>query len=155
MTPEYEEKKLIDNAAFFAAVKETLDSGLEVTFTVTGMSMWPFFTSRRDSVVVRKCTFEEIKKGDIVLFSPVKNTYLLHRVIKKTDKNFITAGDGNTSVDGTFTPDKIIARVSCFSRKGKEYSVYRKDFRFLSGVWMCLFPVRKPILTMLKKIAMK
>ena len=130
MISRAETKKIIDNDSFLSAVKEMLDNGLDVSFTVTGMSMWPFFTSRRDTVVVRKCTFEEIKKGDIVLFSPAPNVHILHRVMKKTDIRFITAGDGNTFVDGTFSPDKLIAKVIVFSRKGKEYSVDKKSFRF-------------------------
>lgn len=152
MSIKNEEKKLIDNSEFISAVKETLDSGLEVKFTVTGMSMWPFFTSRRDSVTIKKCTFRDIRKGDIVLFSPEKNIYLLHRVIKKNDTGFITAGDGNTFKDGIFTPDKIIAAVSEIHRKNKTFSADKKTFRFLSFIWMLLFPVRKPILTVLKKL---
>ncbi len=151
MSMKYEEKKLIDNTEFISAVKETLNSGLAVKFTVTGMSMWPFFTSGRDSVTVKKCTFSEIRKGDIVLFSPAENTHILHRVIKKNDTSFITAGDGNAFKDGIFTPDKIIARVSKIHRKDKTFSADKMTFRFLSFMWMLIFPVRKPFLAILKK----
>lgn len=151
MISEYQEKKLIDNAVFMSAVKDALEKKLDVSFTVTGMSMWPFFTSGRDSVTVKKCTFSEIRKGDIVLFSPTDNVYLLHRVIKKTDKFFITAGDGNTFKDETFTPDKLIAKVYKFSRKEKEYSVEEKKVRLFSFIWLWLFPVRKHLLAILKK----
>lgn len=151
MIPQSEEKKLIDNVTFIEAVKETLNSGLEVSFTVTGMSMWPFFTDRRDSVTVKKCTFSEIRKGDIVLFSPTDEVYLLHRVIKKTDENFVTAGDGNTFADGVFTADKIIAVVSEIHRKSKTFSADKTTFRFLSFIWILLFPVRKPFLKIFKK----
>ena len=152
MISEIQEKKLIDNDLFVSAVKETLDSGLDVSFTVTGMSMWPLFTGRRDSVTVKKCTFSEIRKGDIILFSPVGNIHLLHRVTDKTDNSFTTAGDGNTFTDGTFTPDKLIAKVCSFSRKGKKYSVDEKMFRLFSRVWIWLFRIRKPVLTILKKV---
>ena len=155
MISEIQEKKLIENEAFMTAVKETLQSGLDVKFTVTGMSMWPFFTGRRDCVTVKKCTFRDIKKGDIVLFSPEENIYLLHRVMKKTDNSFVTAGDGNTFTDGVFSPDKIIARVSEIRRKDKVFSPDKKLFRFLSDIWISLFPVRKHILKVLKHLVFK
>ncbi len=151
MIPQSEEKKLIDNKAFMSAVKDALNNGLDASFTVTGMSMWPFFTGRRDSVTVKKCTFYQIRKGDIVLFSPTDDVYLLHRVIKKTDENFVTAGDGNTFADGVFTPDKIIAVVREIHRKNKAFSADKITFRFLSFMWLLLFPVRKPFLAILKK----
>ncbi len=150
MISENQEKKLIYNEVFMSAVKETLESGLSVKFTVTGMSMWPFFTGRRDSVVVKKCDFSELKKGDIILFSPAEKVYLLHRVIKKTGKNFVTAGDGNTFTDGTFNPDTVIARVSQIHRKDKTFSADSKSFILLSKIWMSLFPIRGPILKTLK-----
>ncbi len=152
MISEIQERKLIDNELFMSAVKEMLDSGLDVSFTVTGMSMWPFFTSRRDSVTVKKCTFSEIRQGDIILFSPSDNVYLLHRVIKKTDNDFVTAGDGNTFADGTFAPDKVIGKVSEICRKNKAFSAEGKLFRLLSGIWIFLFPVRKHILKALRQI---
>ena len=152
MILQSEEKKLVDNTEFITAVKEMLDSGLDVSFTVTGMSMWPFFTSRRDSVTVKKCTFSQIRKGDIILFSPAKNRYLLHRVIKMTDESFVTAGDGNTFRDGVFTPDRVIAKVSKIHRKDKTFSADENAFRLLSFVWISLFPIRGCILPVLKKL---
>lgn len=42
MISHYDASKPIDNISFFSAVKGTLEAGIEVRFTVTGMSMWPF-----------------------------------------------------------------------------------------------------------------
>ena len=153
MIPEAKEKKLIENAAFLEAVKDTLDRGIDVKFTVTGMSMWPFFTSRRDSVTIKKCTFTEIGKGDIILLSPTTHTYLLHRVVKKTDSGFITAGDGNTFRDGFFLPENVIAKVVEINRKEKIFSVKSKKFLILSELWILLFPIRPLLLKILKRIA--
>lgn len=155
MISETQEKRLVDNESFMSAVKETLDNGYDVSFTVTGMSMWPFLTSRRDSVVIKKCDFKEIKKGDIVLFSPEAELYLLHRVTGINENSFQTTGDCNCFRDGFFSPDTLIARVETITRKGKSFSAESKAFVMLSKLWASLFPIRAHLIKFLKHIAFR
>ncbi len=143
-------KKQIETSAFMTAVKETLDSGYEVDFTVTGNSMWPLLSHGRDRVIIKKCTPNELKKGDIILFEPIPEKYILHRIIKIDSNTFTTAGDGNCFNDGVYEFDKVIGKVIEIVRKDKKQSANK--YAFIAKCWISLFPIRKPILKFLIKI---
>ena len=59
--------------------------------TISGYSMSPMLKDRRDTVAVT--AFEgELKKYDVALYRTGEK-YILHRVIKVLDKEYITCGD--------------------------------------------------------------
>lgn len=137
--------KIVDNAPFFASVKGLLDEGREVEFTVTGRSMYPLITNRRDSVIVEKAVPKDLRLRDIVLFAPLPDVYVLHRIIKLTENGFVTAGDGNLFVDGFFPNEALVARVNAVVRRGRKIPVTSKLYRLYSAIWVKLFPIRKPL----------
>lgn len=93
------------------------------------------------------------KKGDIVLFqTPFKN-YILHRITKKTVNGFETTGDGNCFRDGMFPYSCIKARVVKIIRKGKEIDCSSVWWKCIFHLWMFLFPIRKCLLKILRKIS--
>lgn len=137
----------------FDAVKQTLRDGYDVEFTVTGNSMWPILCHKRDSVIISACNLQEIKCGDTVLYCPIPEKYLLHRVTHIKNCNFRAAGDGNCFYDGTFPTDCIVARATTYIRKGKKYSADGFTMRMWSFCWRFLFPIRKTLLSAFRKIS--
>ena len=55
----------ISSEILFAAVEEQLAAGRSASFTVTGMSMWPFLCHGRDRVIVTGCSPDDLAVGDI------------------------------------------------------------------------------------------
>lgn len=94
MTHETETKRLAPEL-LFAAVEEQLALGRKASFTVTGMSMWPFICHGRDQVVVTACDPDSLRVGDVVLFQTPLGNYMLHRVTALGPDAFETTGDGN------------------------------------------------------------
>ena len=137
----------------FEAIKQTLSEGYDVEFTVTGNSMWPILCDKRDRVIISACNAQEIKPGDTVLYCPIPEKYLLHRVTNMKDGKFRAAGDGNCFYDGTFSTDCIVAKVTVYTRKGKKYSADSFVMKLWSFGWRILFPVRKILLSILHKIS--
>ncbi|MDD4372055.1 MAG: S26 family signal peptidase [Anaerostipes sp.] len=133
--------------------KEQLSMGREVSFTITGNSMWPFLCHRRDKVVLESINKNKIKKGDIILFQVSEGNYVLHRITKKIGDLYITTGDGNTWRDGVVSPNQVVARVSMMVRKGKKIRCDNIWWRMIIRLWMAAFPIRKYLLRMLVLIS--
>lgn len=139
----------VENSAFFASVKEILNENHEVNFTVMGTSMTPIIRNGLDSVVIKKAEPKDVKKGDVILFSPVDDKYLLHRITKITQEGFESTGDGNIFRDGFFPFDTLIAKVIKIERKGKIIPENNFFYKLYAKVWMALFPIRKYLLAIL------
>ena len=77
------EKRLISSSVLFAAIEEELQNRHQASFTITGMSMWPFLCHGRDKVIITACAAADLKKGDIVLLQTPLGNYLLHRVTER------------------------------------------------------------------------
>lgn len=146
------EPVLLPPEELFSAVEEFLRQGYDADFTITGNSMWPLFRHGRDSVTLRALN-RPLKKGDLILFSPQKGKYVLHRVIRLSDHSFETQGDGNVESDGAFPMCCILGRVVSVRRKGKQISCSSLLFKFSVWVWLFLLPVRKGLLKALKAFA--
>lgn len=143
---------VIDTGVLFGLISEQLEAGRDVSFTVTGMSMWPFLCSKRDQVTIRRCSGEEVKKGDVVLLQVSDDQYLLHRITDTCNTEFETTGDGNCFRDGQFPGEYIRAKVVRICRKGKEEDPLSRKWKLYAGIWNLLFPVRPALLKVLKTI---
>ena len=140
--------KRIDPEFLFPVIKEQLAEGREVSFTVTGKSMWPFIINDRDSVIIRTCDPDSLRIGDIVLFQTHLGNYMLHRINAIKPDTFETTGDGNLFRDGWFSKDCIIGQAVSIIRKGKKIDCNHPWWRFLFLTWMYLFPIRPVLIRM-------
>lgn len=130
----------------FPIIEELLACNKQAIFTISGYSMLPFMGSQRDQVLLSKRDFENLKKGEIILFQLDCGKYILHRIYKVTNEGYLTMGDGNLHYDGVIRPDQIIGVVEKIYRKNKEIECKSLWFRITSKMWMILLPIRKYIL---------
>ncbi len=134
--------KKVPTEVLFQLVGESLKENRNAIFTVTGNSMWPFIGHERDQVEVSPVKCSELKKGDIILFKTPKGVYILHRIMKLTEKGMITAGDGNTYIDGEFPRTCVLAKVIKIIRKGKTLHCESLPWSFIFTLWRIAFPIR-------------
>lgn len=140
-------KLTVANNAFFAEAQLLLNEGREIVFTPKGYSMRPTIEGERDSVCIKKKN--SVKVGDIVLVN-INNTYILHRIIAKQDKQLTLMGDGN--LEGTeqcSTNDVLGTVIAIRNNKGQK--------RLLTKGWCwrhSLF-ARKYLLKFYRKILLK
>ena len=149
MAAERKEIVYIPNDEFCTAVRQMLEEGKDVDFTVTGNSMWPLLKHGRDRVVLTRCKPQDIRKGDIVLFEALPSKFLLHRVTKLKENAFETTGDFNTFRDGVFPKDCVIGKAVRIVRKDKSYGTDSFFMRLYSDLWRALFFARKPLIKLL------
>lgn len=137
----------------FENIRQFLHEGYDASFTVTGSSMLPFLAHKRDQVVLENCEGKKLKKGDIVLFMPEPERYLLHRIDRVWEGKFRTVGDANCFRDGIFDRSCVVGRVVYLIRKGKKISCTNWFYRLISYVWIELFWMRSLLLKIMRKLA--
>ncbi len=127
----------------FPQLLEQMAQGKQAHFVVSGMSMWPLLHHNRDIVFLGPCGAQTVKKGDIVLFYDKSYGYVLHRVMKKKANQVRTAGDAKCRYDGWISSETIKAKVIRIVRKNRVIECSAFSYRFFSGLWRILFPIRK------------
>ena len=128
-----------------------LENGGKAPLQVTGNSMYPMLRSRKDSVLLQ--TVEgELHKGDLIFYRRENGAYVLHRIVKMPGgQAFICSGDNQFEPEQV-KADQVIARVTEFTRKGKLYKAENAAYRLYVWLWTGLFPVRRPLLAIRKKL---
>ena len=115
------------------------NEGIYITTTV-GISMEPLLKNRRDNVLIRPVT-RELKKYDVPLYKR-GDKYLLHRIIKKTEKGYIIRGDNCDKKELDITDDKIIGVLDAIWRKEKYFTIENSFYKFYSRVIVLVHPLR-------------
>lgn len=99
-----------------------LEENIDVTLAVTGKSMYPLLTHKKDSVILTKCDKFNLKKGDIPLYKRNNGQYVLHRIVKVKGNSYDLCGDDQYIIEKSLPKENIIAVVKTFERNGKLYS---------------------------------
>ncbi|MEE1061414.1 MAG: S24/S26 family peptidase [Ruminococcus sp.] len=117
-----------------------------LTYRNVGVSMLPLLKEGRDVFTVRKKSSRRCKKNDVVLYRRSKSTYVLHRVIKVRENDYVIMGDNCTTTETGVTDDDIVAVMVSFIHKGKRYNVTDLRYRIYSALVS-----KRYILILLKK----
>lgn len=122
-------KFLTSFADVLPVMQEKLESGGEVTFIVSGVSMQPMIINRRDSVTIKKATYP-LKKYDIPFYRRDDGQFVLHRIVKvQKNGNYTCRGDNQTFNEYDVRDDQVIGVVTAFERNGKRVMV-EKSFKY-------------------------
>lgn len=136
----------------YPIIKDKLDDGGEVVFTLTGNSMLPFMKDGKTTVTIKKVE-NKLKRGDIVFYR-VNNQYILHRILRVKKNYVIICGDGLNRLE--FVEEKnIFAVLVRFQNDSKVIDINNKWYRFKAKLWMLLRPIRKYLLHFYIKFSKK
>lgn len=124
-----------------------LESGGVTRLVVTGSSMYPTLRHRKDAVYLRPVE-RDLKRGDLILYRRANGQFVLHRIVTRPKKDtFFCSGDNQWQKEKVVT-SQVIAVTDGFVRKGKIYREDNPGYRVWVGVWLFLFPVRRPVLAL-------
>ena len=133
-------------------IEQLLKNGSAVKLKPQGYSMYPLFVPGRDSAVIEKADCDRLKKGDVILYRRENGILVLHRICRITKDGFYTVGDNQTAVEGPLTTSQISGKLIHIIRNGHSFSVNHPVYRILSGFWLFLRPVRRPICLLTAKL---
>ena len=110
-------------------------------YTNVGTSMWPLIRQGRDLLVIERPE-GRLKKYDIPLYRRDSGQYVLHRVLKVREDDYIICGDNQWRPETGITDRHVIGVLTAVIRDGKELSVDDRRCRLYAHLWCDLFPLR-------------
>lgn len=119
-----------------------LEENGSLVYREVGLSMLPLIRQGRDFFVVKKKTKARCKKYDVVLYKR-KDEYLLHRIVDVRKQTYAIRGDNCIDREYRVCEDDIIGVMTCFIRKGREYSVESFWYKVYSRLWTDLYFLRR------------
>ena len=121
--------------------EEILQTQRRLVYTSVGNSMRPLIREGRDLLVIEK-TSGRLKKYDIPLYRRDSGQYVLHRVLKVRENDYVLCGDNRWRKEYGITDRHILGVLTAVIRDGKELRMSDRRYRLYVHVWCDLFPLR-------------
>lgn len=134
--------KSVSSTHFSIDIEQLLAEGKTIKIKPQGYSMYPLFVPGRDEACIEHTDFSSLKRGDVILYRRDKSILVLHRIWKITDNSLYMVGDNQTEIEGPLRADQVRGKLTGFVRNGKFVDVKNPIYRFLSGLWLFLRPMR-------------
>ena len=135
--------------------KSTFEAELARTgkliYTNVGDSMFPLIRQDRDLVVIEPVK-GRLKKYDVPLYKRDSGQYVLHRILKVRESDYVICGDNRVSCETGITDAHVIGVLTAVVRDGKTCSVKDLRYRLYVHLWCDLFPVRVLILKVYRRL---
>lgn len=126
--------------------EEELERHGNLVFTNVGVSMMPLLRQGRDLMVIEKKGPQRCKKYDAVLYK-VGNRYILHRIIRVREHDYVIVGDNCIYREFGITDDQILGVLTQVLRNGKRIDVQTdRKYRLYVHLWCDFYHVRAAIL---------
>jgi hypothetical protein len=128
-----------DNVTTFSVVRDILLEGDNVTITVNGQSMLPFFRSG-STVTLRPIRKEDFKKYAVV-FADAGNHFVIHRIINIEANKVTLLGDGNIYGTESMDKERVYGVIDCSALH-----------IFFAKIWLWMRPVRRFPLAIFRRV---
>ncbi|MBE6876020.1 MAG: hypothetical protein E7496_04730 [Ruminococcus sp.] len=122
----------------------------KLIYTNVGDSMMPLIRQDKDLLIIEKVT-GRLKKYDVPLYRRDSGQYVLHRILKVRENDYVICGDNRWHREYGITDRHIIGVLTGIVRDGKTIPVTDKKYLFYVHLWCDFFPVR----ALLVRIRMK
>ena len=125
--------------------EDVIAHGGRLVYTNVGDSMLPLIRQGRDLLIIEK-PHGRLKKYDVPLYRRDSGRYVLHRVLKVRDSDYVICGDNRYNKEYGITDRHIIGVLTAVVRDGREIPVTALRYRLYVHLWCDFFPVRALIL---------
>ena len=131
--------------------EEQLAKNGKLIYTNKGDSMMPLIKQDRDLLVIEP-VHGRLKKYDVPLYRRDSGQYVLHRILKVRENDYVICGDNRWSKEYGIEDRHIIGVLTAVIRNGKEIKV--TDWKYLMYVhlWCDIYPVRAFIVHVIAKL---
>jgi hypothetical protein len=111
-----------------------------------GTSMMPLIREGKDVMIIERPN-GRLNKYDVALYKK-NGSYILHRVIKVRESDYVIVGDHCTVREYGITDSDIIGVMKGLIRSGKELDLNSFGYKLYYHLWCDLYPVRVFIIKM-------
>ena len=128
-----------------SSFEEILRRDGRLVYTSVGDSMRPFIRSGQDLLVIERPK-GRLKKYDVPLYRRDSGQYVLHRVVKVREKDYVICGDNRWRRETGITDRHILGVLTAIVRNGETISVQDRAYRRKVRLWCEFFWLRAAIL---------
>lgn len=128
-----------------SSFEEELDKKGILVYTNKGNSMYPLIRQGKDVLIIKK-TNRRLKKMDVPLYKRESGQYVLHRIIKVNENDYVIRGDNTYYNETGIRDDQILGVLSGVIREGKEISANSLSYKIYSYFWYYTYYLRKLII---------
>ena len=121
--------------------EEEIEKSGKIIYTNVGDSMMPFIKQGRDVLVISRAE-GRLKRYDVPLYKRDSGQYVLHRILKVRENDYIICGDNRYNREYGITDKHIIGVLTGIIRDGREIPVTDRKYRIYVHLWCDFFPVR-------------
>ena len=125
--------------------EDIIDRDGRLIYTNVGDSMMPLIRQDRDLLIIEKPD-GRLKKYDVPLYKRDNGQYVLHRILKVREDDYVICGDNRYVKEYGINDRHIIGVLKAVVRDGREIPVTDRKYRFYVHLWCDLFPIRALIL---------
>ena len=135
------------NSTFEGQLRETG----KLIYTNKGDSMMPLIRQDKDLLVIVPAQ-GRLKKYDVPLYRRDDGKYVLHRILKVREQDYVICGDNRWQKETGITDRHIIGVLTEINRGGKIITMKEPRYRLYVHLWCDLFFLRKPLLLCRRKL---
>ena len=128
-----------------SSFEEEIKKSGRIIYTNVGDSMMPYIKQGRDVLVISEVN-GRLNKYDVPLYKRDSGQYVLHRILKVRENDYVICGDNRWNKEYGITDRHIIGILTGVIRDGQEIPVTNRKYRISVHLWCDLFPVRAFIL---------
>lgn len=110
----------------YPVIDEVISSGGEFRLYPRGTSMMPLLREGLDSIIL--VSPRNVSKNDIVLYKRESGQFVLHRVVKIKNGEYIMCGDNQFELEFGIRQENILAQVKCIYRENIRVELDNKDY---------------------------
>jgi hypothetical protein len=125
--------------------EDVIERDRRLVYTNVGDSMRPLIRQDRDILIIEK-PYGRLKKYDVPLYKRDSGQYVLHRVLKVRENDYVICGDNRYNKEYGITDRHIIGVLTAVVRDGKEVPITDRRYRIYVHLWCDFFPIRALIL---------
>lgn len=128
-----------------SSFEEEIKKSGRIIYTNVGDSMMPYIKQGRDVLVISEVN-GRLNKYDVPLYKRDSGQYVLHRILKVRENDYVICGDNRWNKEYGITDRHIIGILTGVIRDGQEIPVTSRKYRIYVHLWCDIFPVRAFIL---------
>lgn len=128
-----------------SSFEEEIKKSGRIIYTNVGDSMMPYIKQGRDVLVISEVN-GKLNKYDVPLYKRDSGQYVLHRILKVRENDYVICGDNRWNKEYGITDRHIIGILTGVIRDGQEIPVTSRKYRIYVHLWCDLFPLRAFIL---------